>query len=391
MASNSNYKLLYFSPAWSGGIADYAHEQAQALGKKGIKVTLLTSPLFQKEESEFYEIRPILTSANAFQSPISILRKTVLGLNILQNYTTLANIIRQEKFQYVLLATYAEYLAPLWFSPLRELAKQGVTFGAVVHDPVRGHVVGPLWWHRWSIACGYSFLKEAFVHEAIELDTEKPMSQLGTTIIPIGCYQFPQPHNSREKVRTDLEIPQQAKVLLSFGQIRDNKNLDMALKAIADFPDIYLVVSGKVSTPTQRPVTYYQNLAESLGIADRCRWLIDFLSEEEVGDLFNACDLILLTYAASFRSASSVLNLAVNYHRPCIASAGEGNLKSVVQKYNLGVFVKPDDSKAICDGIQQWLNGIEPPKWEEYEKDNSWDENAEIICQTFWGGMSNAE
>lgn len=391
MQSNSNYKLLYFSPAWSGGIADYAHEQAQALGKRGIKVTLLTSPLFQKEKTEFYETRPILTSANAFQSPISILRKTVLGLNILENYTTLANIIRQEKFQYVLLATYAEYLAPLWFSPLRELAKQGVTFGAVVHDPVRGHVVGPLWWHRWSIACGYSFLKEAFVHEAIELDTQKPMPQLQTTVIPHGSYQFSQPQQSREEIRKELDIPQQAKMLLSFGHVRDGKNLDLILQAMTNFPNVYLVIAGKVSSSSQKPITYYQDLADSLGISNQCRWLINFIPEAQVGNLFNACDVVLLTYSASFQSASGVLNTAVAYHRPSIASAGEGNLKSVVQKYNLGVFVKPDDSEAIRDGIQQWLNGIEPPKWEEYEKDNSWDKNAEIICQRFWRGMSNAE
>ena len=232
MKSNLERRLLYFSSSWSGGIADYAHEQARALGKRGIKVTFLTSPLFQKEKTDCYEIRPILTSARAFQSPITILRKIVLGLNIIQNYTTLANVIRQEKFQYVLLETYAEYLAPLWFSPLRQLAKQGVTFGAVVHDPVRGHVVGPLWWHRWSIACGYSFLQEAFVHEAIELDTEKPMPQLRTTVIPHGSYLFSRPQRSREQVRAELNITPQAKVLLSFGHIRDNKNLDLALKEI---------------------------------------------------------------------------------------------------------------------------------------------------------------
>jgi glycosyltransferase involved in cell wall biosynthesis len=160
---------------------------------------------------------------------------------------------------------------------------------------------------------------------------------------------------------------------------------------MTNFPDVYLVIAGKVSSSSQKPITYYQDLADSLGINNQCRWLINFIPEEQVGNLFNACDVVLLTYSASFQSASGVLNTAVAYHRPSIASAGEGNLKSVVQKYNLGVFVKPDDSEAIRDGIQQWLNGIEPPKWEEYEKDNSWDKNAEIICQRFWRGMSNAE
>ena len=384
MNSNSNYRLLYFSPSWAGGLADYAHEQSQALGRRGIEVTLLTSPAYKKEKTNLYNIKKTLVTTGAFNFPIALVRKVVLAFGMLQNYANLAKTIQDEGFEYVLLGSYIEYLAPLWVAPLRKLAKKGVVFGAVVHDPVRGYVVGPLWWHRLSIACGYSFIREAFVHEAIELDTIKPMPQLQTTVIPIGLYYFPKALNSRAKVRTELNIPQDVKVLLSFGHIRDGKNLDLALKAIAHFPNIYLVIAGKVSSSTQRPVTYYQDLAQSLGIAEQCRWLSDFLSEQQVGDLFNACDAVLLTYSANFHSASSVLNLAVNYQRPCIASAGDGNLRTVVQKYNLGVFVQPDDWQAIHDGIQQWLNGISKPQWEEYEKDNSWDKNAEIICQQFW-------
>jgi len=386
MKTSSDYRLLYFSPAWSGGLADYAHEQAQALGRRGIEVTLLTSPAYKKEKTDFYITQSTLVSAGAFDFPIPLVRKAVLANNMLQNYATLVKTIQNGKFNFVLLGSYVEYLAPLWVAELRRLASQNVTFGAIVHDPVRSYVVGPLWWHRWSIACGYSFLNEAFVHEAIELDTEKPMPQLQTTVIPHGSYQFFSSRQSREQSRQQLDIPQQVKVLLSFGHIRDGKNLDLALKAIANFSDVYLVIAGKVSSTSQRPVKYYQDLAYSLGVSNQCRWLIDFIPQEQVGDLFNVCDAVLLTYSASFQSASGVLNAAVTYQRPCIASAGEGNLRKVVQKYKLGVFVEPDDWQAIRDGIQQWLNGIESPEWELYEKDNSWDKNAEIICKRFWGG-----
>ncbi|MDX2256933.1 MAG: glycosyltransferase family 4 protein [Pseudanabaenaceae cyanobacterium bins.39] len=381
----SNPRLLYFSPAWSGGLADYAHEQAKALGRKGVDVTLLTSPDYNKEETDLYKAKRTLVSAGAFKFPLAFVRKSVLVANILQNYANLAKTIRKENFEYVLLGSYAEYLAPLWCSPLRQLAKQGVTFGTVVHDPVRGYVVGPLWWHRWSIACAYSFITEAFVHEAIDLDTVKPVPNLLTTVIPHGSYKFASPKQSCEKVRKSLNIPNQSKLILSFGHIRDDKNLDLVLKAIVGFPDLHLIIAGKVSSTTQNPITYYQDLAHKLGIAERCHWLIKFIPEEQVGDLFNACDAVLLTYSASFQSASGVLNTAVAYQKPCIASSGEGNLRTVVQKYKLGVFVQPDDWQAIRDGIQQWLNGIDLPQWERYEQDNSWDKNAEIVCQRFFG------
>lgn len=66
--------------------------------------------------------------------------------------------------------------------------------------------------------------------------------------------------------------------------------------------------------------------------------------------------------------ASGVLNTAIAYRRPCIASSGEENLKSVVQKYNLGILVEPDSAEAIRDGLDRWLRGEMPsPRWEQYE------------------------
>ena len=80
--------------------------------------------------------------------------------------------------------------------------------------------------------------------------------------------------------------------------------------------------------------------------------------------------------------------LAIAYRRPCLAFAREGNLKSVVQRYNLGVFVEPDNWQAIRDGIEQWLHSSGQPQWQRYEMDNSWEKNAEIVCQQFWGGLA---
>jgi glycosyltransferase involved in cell wall biosynthesis len=381
-ANLEDKKLLYFSSSWSGGIADYAHEQAKALGHQGLSVTLLTSPLFKKEQTQDYQLLPILASARAYHSPFALVRKLVLAWQIIQNHVILARVIRKYKFKFVLLETYSEYMAPLWSPFLRKLAKKGVKFGAVVHDPVRGYVVGPLWWHRWSIACGYSFLSEAFVHEPIKLDTVKNMPLLRTTVIPHGSYFFSQPSKIKESARQSLTIPLNAQVILSFGHIRDNKNLDLTLKAIAAFPNIYLVIAGKVASESQRSISFYQSMAQNLGVADRCRWLIDFIPESGVANLFNMSDLILLTYNREFQSASGVLNTAIAYRRPCIASSGEGNLKSVVQKYDLGIFIAPDSAEAIRDGLDRWLRGEMPsPHWEQYEQENSWERNAEIVIQ----------
>lgn len=377
-------KLLYYSPASYGGIADYAHEQANALVQQGVNVTLLCTPNYPTGKEERYQIVSILEELKPSKAHTNKVAKAINFITVtLANFSKLTKFIEVNNFKYVLLGSYVEYFAPLWSGRLRKLAKKGVIFGAIIHDPVRDFIVGPLWWHRWSIACGYSFLREAFVHYAIALDTVKPMPNLQTTVIPHGIYSFGATSKSKEETRQSLNLPLEAKVMLAFGHIRDNKNLDLVICALASFPDLYLLIVGKEQSSGQKPATYYQNLARTWGVADRCRWMLKFIPDEEVASLFTVIDLVLLTYSSNFRSASGVLNTSVYFRKPCLASGGDSPLCSVVKKYVLGIVVIPDDLDAIIKGIQQWLKHPPEPEWEKYFAENSWKTNAQLVNNRF--------
>jgi glycosyltransferase involved in cell wall biosynthesis len=189
-------------------------------------------------------------------------------------------------------------------------------------------------------------------------------------------------------------------VFLAFGQIRDGKNLDLFLRAMTHLPKhVKLLVAGKGDSGSSRPPEFYQNLAEELGVADRCRWDIRRIPDEDVGDIFAACDVVLVTYSAKFRSASGVLNAAVSARKPVVASSGSGPLKTVVEKYHLGVFVEPDNPEETLRGAQMLLDAVSssptqildtrhstldtcfPPAWDRYERENSWVENAGRVIQ----------
>ncbi len=116
-----------------------------------------------------------------------------------------------------------------------------------------------------------------------------------------------------------------------------------------------------------------------------------------MGDIFAACDVVLVTYSAKFRSASGVLNAAVSARKPVLASSGAGPLKTVVGKYHLGVFVEPDDVEEIVRGASKFvpnsatdepatrhsLHATPPPAWYRYECENSWEENARKVLEAF--------
>jgi glycosyltransferase involved in cell wall biosynthesis len=399
----------------------------------------------------------------------------------------------------VLFACYKEYFAPFWVWPLRRLALRGMVIGTIAHDPVRDFVVGPVWWHRWSVRLGYSFVRHVFVHDDTPVDFggKKPAG-IRINQIPHGPYEVAEPKIGREAMRKKLgfattnppsvhekvsaeltteftterlggremeqpkvgpkgegvgtteskstdgevgpcldkpsgaafsnpstsEIARDSEntsltrsasipvslpatsyplpatlappdvVFLAFGQIRDGKNLDLFLRAMTRLPEnVKLLVAGKGDSGSSRPAEYYQKLAQELGVAERCRWDIRRIPDEEVGDIFAACDVVLLTYSANFRSASGVLNAAVSARKPVLASSGSGPLKMVVEKYHLGVFVEPDDVEEIVRGASKLvpnsatdepatrhsLLATPPPAWDRYECENSWEENARRV------------
>jgi glycosyltransferase involved in cell wall biosynthesis len=297
----------------------------------------------------------------------------------------------------VLFDCYKEYFSPFWVWPLRRLAKKGVVIGTIAHDPVRDFVVGPLWWHRLSIRMGYSFVRHVFVHDDTPIDFggEKPVS-IEVRQIPFGSYPLSESKESRATVREKLGFSPADFVFFAFGQIRDGKNLDLFLKAMTKLPENFkLLVAGKGHSDSSKPPEFYQNLAEELGVASRCRWEIRRIPDEEVGELFIAIDFTLLTYSGKFRSMSAVLATALTAKKPVLASSGPGPLKKVVEKYSLGVFVEPDDVEEIVRGASKLVpsSAMDEPAtryqlpatsaWERYECENSWEENARKVVEVF--------
>ena len=379
-------RLLYYLPSRQGGLFDYGLHQVRALAQRGVAVEVITPEVSLKGAAN----APVNQKGGPTRGTVARSRwrpadRFDTGVRIMGGIGALKKGIVKGGFRHVLLNCYSEYLAPLWAESLRELERRGVVFGAVVHDPVRDYQVGPLWWHRRSIAAGYSFLREAFVHEVTELDTVRPMPKLRTTVIPHGTYKFPIASRTRAEVRADLGLPAAAPVVLAFGHVRDGKNLDLAIRALAGIPSAYLLVAGEEQSAGQKPISYYRSLAGSLKMEDRCRWVDRFVPDREVGDLFGASDLILLAYSRNFRSASGVLNVAVHFRKPCLASAGQSNLRSAVGHYNLGWLVEPDDLISLEKGFRTAIDGHIEAKWTDYEREHSWEKNAEIVCSRMFG------
>jgi glycosyltransferase involved in cell wall biosynthesis len=380
-------KLLYFCPSSIGGVARNAIEQAMALADVGIEVTFLAPTDFSFWSSD---LRGVNLDRCLVPGPRSGLYSRLgsrarIVASILANQRRLRQEILKSGFRHVMFDSYSEYLAPIWSNELVKLRNQGVRFGANILDPVRDHVVGPKWWHRYSVAKGYSFLDEAFVHQQITLDTVNPTPNLTTSVVPHGQYDYPPPKHSKEEMRQLLGIPQDVFVFLSFGHIRDNKNLALVIEALKSVPEVHLLVAGTEASPGQAASSWYQALAAQSGVAERVHWKIGYIADEDVSEIFGAADCLNMTYSASFRSASGILFVAVPLEMPVLVSAGDSPLCSLVDEYSLGLRIKPDSSEAIAAGMNWILFNPAKGRWSDLARDHSYKRAAEIIIDRLFG------
>lgn len=123
-----------------------------------------------------------------------------------------------------------------------------------------------------------------------------------------------------KNIKTDLRkqwaIEDSAYILVSVGELNDNKNQEVAIRALAktNNPNFYYIICGEGSKKE-----YLTHLAEELGIADRVK-LLGFQSN--IAEILLACDCFVFT---SFREGlPGALMEAMASGIPCIASKIRG-------------------------------------------------------------------
>jgi glycosyltransferase involved in cell wall biosynthesis len=378
-------RLLYVTDAVEGGVFDYVHQQANALVDAGVEVTVLCRPEFLSHAGRRYAVCAELVRRPA-RAGTRVGRAIAYYHDIRSTVARVDAVVRGERYRQVLMDCYREYLAPLWAGPLVRLARQGVVIGTVAHDPVRDHRVGPGWWHLRSVRAGYSFVRHVFVHGDGRMDFGgMAPAHLSVTRIPFPMYYVPVPVRTRDAVRAAMEIPSGARVFLSFGHLRNSKNLDLVLRAMVDLPEAWLLVVGGELGESQRPAAHYQALARELGVADRCRWVIGYIPGVEAAEYFAAADHALVTYSGEFRSASAALSVAAAHRVTSVASSGPGPMREQVERHGLGWWVEPDAVETIREGLRRALAGGVEPDWNGYASEHCWQRNVGGVVDALFG------
>lgn len=103
--------------------------------------------------------------------------------------------------------------------------------------------------------------------------------------VGIDLTKFGQVSVDKDTKRKELGIPEDAKLLLSVGELNENKNHETVIRAIKDL-DLYYIIAGKGELQE-----YLQNVIDELGLTERVK-LLGFRTD--VAELYQAADVYIL-------------------------------------------------------------------------------------------------
>lgn len=167
---------------------------------------------------------------------------------------------------------------------------------------------------------------------------------------------------SREEKRKELGIPENAKVLFSVGELNENKNHEVIIKAIAKLnnPDIHYMVAGKGNKED-----YLNQLSASLGIQDKVH-LLGYRTD--INELLQCSDIFC--FPSKREGLSVALMEAAGAGLPVVCSDIRGN-SDIIEDGEGGYLCKPTDVDAFTDRISRLIGDEELcAKMSEINKNN---------------------
>ncbi len=180
-----------------------------------------------------------------------------------------------------------------------------------------------------------------------------------------------------------LTLPEDERVLLFFGYVRDYKGLDVvldALPAILERMKVRLLVVGEFYNNEEK----YREQVRRLGVEKYVHFHSDYVPNEDVGMYFSAADVLTLPYKSA--TQSGIIQIAYNFHRPVIAT-DVGGLSEVVIDGRTGAIVPPEQPHALADAVVDFFSSDRFDTYRanvmEEKKKYSWQHMAEGIEELY--------
>lgn len=205
--------------------------------------------------------------------------------------------------------------------------------------------------HRLDLLAGKVLARSCGVLVAHDASTARAArEELGASTVDVtahgsyaGVYPAGRP---REVVRSELGIPGDAVVFLSFGELRAYKDVDVLIDAFrtASLPSACLVVAGHV---TDERVG--RAVAAAAAADGSVRWVKGFVPSEHVAELYGASDVAVIPRGDGGTSGSLILALSLG--APVIAVDAPA-YRELTLDGEAGWLFRAGDSASLRDALE---------------------------------------
>jgi glycosyltransferase involved in cell wall biosynthesis len=374
-ASAPPVSVLFYLFFPGSGIGRYTHELLQEMSQfPDLSLELACLPQFHWRHEARYPVWPGLREIAHARRWRRRLRFLIAQV---ENPRRLLRRAHDTNADIVHLSNINHLTFPIWRRWLRGGRPKVV---ATVHDVRRQRGIVNLRYEERQLRRFYEQADALFVHSRSQIDDLAEFADIDRDrvhIVPHGPYHYGPASASRSVLRSRLGLPQDKKVALFFGNIRDEKRLDLLLQALpCHAGSLHLLVAGSADVPGHKGYAWYRDLSRSLSVENAITFLEGYVHDPSIPDLFVACDWVAMPYSRTFTSQSGVLNVAMSYHRPVLATTAP-TLEETLAKMHVGVLVAPDSADALTRGIDilhDQLDRREEYSFEEYLTRYSWTE-----------------
>lgn len=268
------------------------------------------------------------------------------------SYKKTANFIKRAEPNLVIFQWWHPFFAPAFWTILKRIGKE-IKVIFICHN-VLPHERFPF--HKLLTK---AVLKGADAHIVHSEQDEKNLIGLicnpvyNKAMHPTYGDAFQKNGISRKDARGILGIPEEEKIILFFGFIREYKGLKHLIRAfpavVSAIPSCKLLIAGEFFENNR---SEYLDLIGSTHCEQNICLHSGYIPDNEVKNYFASCDVVVLPYESA--TQSGIAQVAYGFEKPIIAT-DVGGLPEVVVDGVTGYIVPPSDDRELAGAIVRFF------------------------------------
>ena len=372
----SDKNVIVIGPVYpyKGGISHYTGLLYRALSKKYNTEVIsykMQYPkiLLKREQKDF--------SNDTFKvDNAKFLINTANPFNILK----VAGRIKKSNPDAVIIEWWHPYFAPcymLLMSKLKKIKKIFICHNVFPHErfPMDKKLT------KMVLKRGDAFILHSKT-EAMDLLSIQPEADYRVQVHPTySAFNFD--NLDKAQARKILGIPNDEKLMLFFGYVREYKGLNYLIDAMeilknsdALVPKLYVVGDFDGNKDT------YLEQIKKAGVEEYVTIVDGYVPDKEVEKYFSAADMVVLPYVSA--TQSGIVQIAYGFEKPVIVT-NVGGLPEVVDDKKTGLIVEPCNPEALSEAVKEFYDSDCEDRFREYIKEAtyrfSWDRMQETISE----------